>query len=623
LTENKSKMSTPNQENAPARVPFFKLFLLPALLLFLIPVIGWVFSAYALGSLDENFAAALDARVEAASGLSAEEKAARHDFVHAHVPSKACSTTDPDGARIRERMCESWGEIWQMNWALKLSIWSTVVGIAALAAALGLGALAFLNRGAQYLSFVIGWRLLVAVSALETMAQGVLAVWLSFWVPAYFFERYSPKLVAVFGFIALFAVFVVVRGIFKRLPPDGELEGELVKEADAPDLWARVRELARRIGTEPPKQIIAGIDANFFVSQSPIAIPGHQLTGRSLYVSLPLLRLMSEEEADAVLAHELAHFQGGDTDSSARLGPKIVAYDQYCVALHEAGMTRPVYYLMNLYRAIFEFALKREMREREFVADRKAAQLRSPAALVHALIKVSAYAIYRNHTERELFSRAERHQGAIGIAENIGAGLAQYAQSPRFVEDMQASHVPHPFDSHPKLAERMRNAGHEVNHAEYGQAVTHPPERTWAQSILTGPAIEQRLWGAYEERFRAAHERDLAYRYVPSNEEERALVLRYFPERRFPLKKEGEIVVSYLGMQLPGEATLFSWDDVDKATIENDGVLIIHHPEGSARGKKPTKIKLGPLGKEKDGFKAAFGAYWQRHQVMRSVQRGG
>ena len=44
-------------------------------------------------------------------------------------------------------------------------------------------------------------------------------------------------------------------------------------------------------------------------------------TGRTLYVSLSLLRVLEQDEADAVLAHELAHFHGGHTAVSASLVP--------------------------------------------------------------------------------------------------------------------------------------------------------------------------------------------------------------------------------------------------------------------------------------------------------------
>jgi hypothetical protein len=50
------------------------------------------------------------------------------------------------------------------------------------------------------------------------------------------------------------------------------------------------------------------------------------------------------------------------------------------------------------------------------------------------------------------------------------------------------------------------------------------PAKTWADEVLTGAAIELRLWTAYEARFKRNHELSLAYRYLPATDEERALV---------------------------------------------------------------------------------------------------
>ena len=84
--------------------------------------------------------------------------------------------------------------------ARKLSLWTLVASAALLLAVLGLGALAFADRKLQYASFVAGWRLTSWASATALVVQGTMAVWLSFWVTAFFFHKYSPKLVLFVGF---------------------------------------------------------------------------------------------------------------------------------------------------------------------------------------------------------------------------------------------------------------------------------------------------------------------------------------------------------------------------------------------------------------------------------------
>jgi Zn-dependent protease with chaperone function len=71
--------------------------------------------------------------------------------------------------------------------------------------------------------------------------------------------------------------------------------------------------LSHEIGTAAPDHVIVGIDDTFFVTEHPVAIQGARCKGRTLFVSLSLLRTMPEDERTAVLAHELAHFSGYDT----------------------------------------------------------------------------------------------------------------------------------------------------------------------------------------------------------------------------------------------------------------------------------------------------------------------
>ncbi len=192
--------------------------------------------------------------------------------------------------------------------------------------------------------------------------------------------------------------------------------------------------MAERLKTAPPKQIVAGIDANFFVTQAPLKVGDEILKGRTLYVSLPLLRKLETGEADAVLAHELAHLSGGDTANSAKLGLALQHYDQYCARMGKGGATLVVWPLLALYRIIFELALARSRRQREFRADSVAAKLVSPEAIGKSLVKLAAYSIYRNKIESDLFGHNAQHTGSLGIASAIDSGLGTYVHSAAFTD---------------------------------------------------------------------------------------------------------------------------------------------------------------------------------------------
>lgn len=603
----------------------FRVFLLTLVSLFAIPAATLAFTTHALRTQDAEFLQSVEARIAADTRLSPDERTAATGFYRSHPLSSACTATAPEEQAFRDRVCRPYGMHWQFHWAERVAVGTLFLGAAMLAAALVLGALAFANRGLRYASFLAGWRLMTVSSAVEVVLQSAMLVWLSFWLTAYFWHSYYVKLIAIAGIAAAAAVFYAIYTLFKALPSAWEIEGERVSEADAPRLWARVRELAARVKTAPPDQIVAGIDTNFFVTEAPFELAGQAMRGRTLFVSIPLLRVLNEAEADAVLAHELAHLGGGDTRSSALLGPKLQQFDAYTWQMRSGGLTIVAQYLLRLYRMIFAFALARDSREREYLADRVAASLTAPDAIVRSLIKISAYARYRDDVEQKLFAHDRQHAGALGIAGFVANGLSPYAQSEAFLESMKTADVPHPYDSHPPLAERMRNVGHHVPEDAYGGIVASPPQGSWADDIETAADIEQRLWSAYEARFVQNHELHLAYRYEPATDEERAVVLRHFPPVAFALKNGEQFEVNYAGMRssMDGDATV-PWDEVKtlsyKESALGDALVVTHHDKGRL-GARTTKLKLPGLGKQKEALRAAVGAYWQRHQIMRAQQQ--
>jgi hypothetical protein len=273
---------------------------------------------------------------------------------------------------------------------------------------------------------------------------------------------------------------------------------------------------------------------------------------------------------------------------------------------------------MQLYRLILQAALSRDSREREFKADRAAARLVSPRAVVEALVKVVAYANYRGVVEEGLFDRRRKLEGELGMAASVAAGLPRYASSDDFVDDIHHARVPHPFDSHPPLEQRMQNVGFRLDPADYGRTVSTPPQGSWAEDIASADAIEQRLWADYEAGFAQQHELSLAYRYWPRNDEELAVVLKYFPPVAFSLRK-GAIEVNHRGIVPEGEPEL-AWDEVkamqyNESTFGDSLTVTLH--EKAMVGHKTRKLALSGLGKQKEAFNDAVGRYWHRHQVAR------
>ncbi|MEE1829560.1 M48 family metalloprotease [Streptomyces sp. SP17KL33] len=109
----------------------------------------------------------------------------------------------------------------------------------------------------------------------------------------------------------------LVRGLFMLRTPRGEEPPGLpVTEADEPELWRTVRELADHVGTRAPSRIVLTADVNAAVAED-ARLLGLLPGPRRLYLGVPLLQGLTEAQLRAVLAHELGHYSNSDTRLAA------------------------------------------------------------------------------------------------------------------------------------------------------------------------------------------------------------------------------------------------------------------------------------------------------------------
>ncbi|CAE7525980.1 unnamed protein product, partial [Symbiodinium sp. CCMP2456] len=228
----------------------------------------------------------------------------------------------------------------------------------------------------------------------------------------------------------------------------------------APMLWEDLERLSDAMETAPPDHVIAGIDDNFFVTQMPVKLKVKEseelqtLTGRTLFVSLSLLKRLPHREADAVLLHELAHFSGNDTLYTQKISPLLSRYGHYLQGLYEGGLSLPVFYYAVMFRALYELSLGSLSRKREFRADRLASEQTSPESMAHALLRITAYSQYRNELEQEIFDAEQAHE-EINLSERIEGGFANFASAFVDKRDVGELATVHPFDTHPPLQQRL------------------------------------------------------------------------------------------------------------------------------------------------------------------------
>ncbi len=601
---------------------FFKTYVLPAFLLFLIPIISLCFFRHVQSDMDHRLFEQIRQKIEGDSKLTAEQRSKSLEFFQKMPVSRILASSDPGLDGIRSGVSPHARFYYSVfRWVIRLSLIGIISGALVFIVA-GLSVLFSLrSQIAQYYSLSAGWHVLRIFSTAQVLIQGCLAVALSYWVTAYFSERYYPKLIIVAAVLAGCAAFAVIAAIFKKLDGKFELAGVMLeREPDSP-LWSDLERICAKVGTPPPDRIIAGIDNNFFVTEHPVTLEGRILEGRTLYVSLSLLKTLQGGQADAVMAHEMAHFSGNDTLYSRKISPLLGRYHAYLQALYAGGISLPVFYFMLCFHSLFQLSLGKLSREREFRADKIASEVASPQDMANALLKISAYGNYRGKVEHELFDMEKAHD-SLNISQRVCNGFRDFACS--FVKDGKAneSETAHPFDSHPPFEERLKAVNVRLSVEDMLNVLQADVDARWYRNIRQAEALEQNQWKAYEDKFREFHEQALAYRYLPETDAEKEIVLRHFPEVTIPGRKKGAVTFTYDKFSYSEWPDPILFKEITKCTSENSA---LGHPRlriEFMREKSAKRIfQLDVFQAGHQEVLDVFGKYYSRHLAMTEYRK--
>jgi len=483
--------------------------------------------------------------------------------------------------------------------------------------------LAMRSQQAQYYSLITGWHLIRSFLTLQVIIQAVLIVLLSYWCTAIFGNNYIPQLIIVVPVVAFFTVWNVLASLFRPIDPSRPLQGTLITHEQAPELWEHLRVLADRVGTAPPDHIIGGIDDKFFVTENPVRLDDKDYKGRTLYVSLSLLQTLDEEEASAILAHEMAHFRGNDTFYSKKIAPLLNRYDHFLEALYKNYLSRPLFYCAALFRNLYEVSLGKISREREFRADRIAADLVSPRAFLHAMVRTISYSRYREQVENDLIN-AGQHHDEIRIRERIEQGFYSFAPESLTQGDLSHQSTVHPFDSHPPLHQRLSALGQAIVVDELKPVMEKPGDGEWFRRIIRGEEMEKELWTEYEKHFQSFHDSYLSQQFLPANDEERAIVETYYPPLTLPIHGNQSLKLDYEKVQAEGWKEPLYYTQMQGLNVENDflGRPTVQFMQGEEQKLKVTHTFL--LSKNLDDRKRlleVLDLYLHRHHLAREFQR--
>ena len=303
---------------------------------------------------------------------------------------------------------------------------------------------------------------------LFVLAEGMLLTATSALAEVILFHSFPGYVTVSLGIAAFGASFAVLISTL-------ELTGEFVTQANGveatrsayPELWSFIDSVAAKIGARPPEHIVLGLDVAFYATGASIQLAGteERLTGETMYLSLPLMRVLSRAEFAAVVGHELGHFKGRDCVYTLRFVPAFRGLTD-ALALLSDGPIRPSAWLMSLpAKTVLKFCLdeftktEREIsRERELEADRSGALASDPQALISALIKLAIFSPIWPMFRSQIAALLTQGTYCSNMSAVFAHNAKQLSEKTRAESSnlVLTSRQPHPTDTHPPLEARAR-----------------------------------------------------------------------------------------------------------------------------------------------------------------------
>lgn len=265
---------------------------------------------------------------------------------------------------------------------------------------------------------------------------------------------------------------------------------------ETPALFEIVDEMAEKVGSPPPVNLVVGASPNFYITDAPLQIaPSDELlTGETVFISATLAEIMTREELASIVAHELMHYKGADLELTRKFYP---IYRRLEACLDELSrsntiMATPVLCNLNNLLGGFATAERKISRERELAADAGAAQATSSTHAAGALLKAS---LFSSLWTRMLTDHAVTLSQGEHIKDGPRAlyGYLVYEVDEHTIEahinDVLETRLAHPVDTHPTLAERLANWGVSINELQRDYYTDYDSDRS--SGLFTDEFVEK------------------------------------------------------------------------------------------------------------------------------------
>lgn len=364
---------------------------------------------------------------------------------------------------------------------------------------------------ARVLSLALLGYAYLAVVIVALVGAGILAVLIL---------RNVALVAAKLLFIIVPILFVLLKALWVKLSAP---EGVRITRQDSPRLFEILDDLRRRLQAPRIHRVLVTPEFNASISQIPrLGFFGWHRN--YLLLGLPLLKSLSIQQLEAVLAHELGHLSGGHARTSNWIYRSRRVWQQLETAIEaeEAGSTlvRGFFKWYVPYFAACSFPLARQ---NEFEADASAKQLTSVSSAAQALTNVSVMGRYLSERYWPEVHAAAKDMPKPAFSPHKGLtpeNLARIgeAEAQRWLKD-ELERTTTYADTHPCLTERLAAMG-----APAEVAFPAPGE---AADELLGSARRAELEDAFDAAWRTAIEPTWTQVYENTQKQrERLAVLR-------------------------------------------------------------------------------------------------
>jgi len=247
--------------------------------------------------------------------------------------------------------------------------------------------------------------------------------------------------------------------------------GTVISKTKTPQVWEMVRKIAKDINAQVPNNIILGLQPNFYATAANVALidleKRQNLSGRTLYLSSPLMRILTVQELESIIGHEIGHFSGADTEYSLKFAPLHRGLGTSIEMLSNSTgnflakiVNLPAIAILSLMYHMFAINDLAISREREFAADRIGIHIGSKEGLASGLGKVVIY----SHLWETIRQNNVNRLNDGKISKNLSKVFQDSSTYDLSNEDLSdtiriilLSRISHPTNTHPTLFERFEN----------------------------------------------------------------------------------------------------------------------------------------------------------------------